>query len=222
MSFRFSLVNILVIAEVASSPPTDVLPKQRPSITKSRRITTPARIDHLSPGRKLSATPRALMPGLLVWRDKARHFGPFQVFNLGLAPEAVAKIWAFAAGDTVPEAILEAAGRERVRSAGFEAVGGVDRLTLAYYDRRAKRYEQHDFRGFMEVTSMLGNITQKDGKPFVHAHGNFGTRDLRVVGGHIISARVFPTLEMIVRRTSDTAVRRFDERLGLNLISRTR
>jgi predicted DNA-binding protein with PD1-like motif len=66
----------------------------------------------------------------------------------------------------------------------------------------------------------LGNITQKDGKPFLHVHGTFGRKDLSVLGGHIISASVFPILEVIMTPTRNSAFRRFDEELGLNIIYR--
>jgi predicted DNA-binding protein with PD1-like motif len=126
------------------------------------------------------------------------------------------------AGAVIPDAILQIAAREKIRTAIIEAIGGVDRLTLGYYNRLARKYEEHSYRGFMEVTSLIGNVTEKAGKPFLHAHGTFGMRDMSVIGGHVIRATVFPTLEFTITPTTNRATRRFDERTGLNLIDRFR
>lgn len=64
----------------------------------------------------------------------------------------------------------------------------------------------------------MGNITLKDGKPFLHLHGTFGRRDMSVIGGHVISATVFPLLEAVITPTANRALRRFDEKVGLNAI----
>ena len=132
----------------------------------------------------------------------------------------MAKIYSLKAGAKVPDDILAIAKKERVATARVEAIGGVKELRLAYFDHEAKRYEEHNFHEFLEVTSLLGNIMTKEGKPFLHVHGNFGRRDLSALAGHIISAKVFPLLEVVVTPTKNKALRRFDDDLGLNVIYR--
>ena len=129
------------------------------------------------------------------------------------------KIYSLKAGARVPEDIVAIAAREKIRTAVVEAVGGVKELRLAYYDHESKKYEEHDHREFLEVTSLLGNIAQRDGKPFLHAHGTFGRRDLSVMAGHVMSATVFPLLEVAITPTRNRAVRKFDDELGLYVIN---
>jgi uncharacterized protein len=130
----------------------------------------------------------------------------------------VAKLYSLKAGAKIPDDIVAIAAREKIATARVEAIGGVDKLSLAYFNRASKKYEEHDFAEFFEVTSLLGNITQKEGKPFLHVHGNFGRKDLSVVGGHVMSADVFPIMELVITPTKNRALRRFDEALGLNVI----
>jgi len=130
----------------------------------------------------------------------------------------VAKIFALKRGSSVTDEILAIARRERIRSARVEAIGGVTDLKLAYFDDRAKKYEETSHSGFHEVTGLLGNITMKDGKPYLHAHGTFARRDNSVVGGHLLYATVSPLLEVVMTPTSNVAVRELDEASGLNLI----
>jgi hypothetical protein len=133
----------------------------------------------------------------------------------------LAKLYNLRAGAKVPDDILAIAEKEKIMTAKVEAIGGVEELRLAYFNNEAKRYEEHDFREFLEVTSLLGNITTKDGKAFLHVHGNFGRRDLSAVAGHVISARVYPLLELVITPTRNRAFRRFDGELGLNVIYKT-
>lgn len=133
----------------------------------------------------------------------------------------MAKIYSIKAGESLVDAVLKIAEKEKVKTARLEAIGGVRKLVLAYFNHEAKKYEEHQFNEFMEVTSLLGNITIKDGKPFLHAHATFGRRDLSVVGGHLISAEVFPLLEVVMTPTANTATRMFDDEIGLNVIAKT-
>jgi len=133
----------------------------------------------------------------------------------------MARIYGLKGGAKVPDDIIAIAKKEKIATARVEAIGGVKELRLAYFNHEAKRYEEHNFREFLEVTGLLGNITTKDGKPFLHVHGNFGRRDLSVLAGHVMSATVFPILEVVITPTKNRALRRFDEDLGLNVIYKT-
>lgn len=130
----------------------------------------------------------------------------------------MARIYKLEKGTSLTDGILTIAKKEKVRTARVEAIGGVNSLQLAFFNHEEKRYEERKFEEFMEVTSLLGNITLKDGKPFLHMHGTFGRRDSSVIGGHLVSATVFPMLEVVITPTKNTANRRFDEETGLNVI----
>ena len=130
----------------------------------------------------------------------------------------MAKIYSLKAGSKIPDDIVAIAVREKIRTARVEAIGGVKRLRLAYFDHVTKKYEEHDYREFLEVTGILGNVTQKEGRQFLHIHGTFGRRDMSVLAGHIMAATVFPLMEVVITPTKNRAVRRFDEGLGLYVI----
>ncbi|HUI85612.1 MAG TPA: PPC domain-containing DNA-binding protein [Nitrososphaerales archaeon] len=130
----------------------------------------------------------------------------------------MAKIYKLDRGASLVDEILKIAKKEKIKTARLEAIGGVNRLTLAYYNHTDKKYEEHSYSEFMELTSLLGNITQKDGKPILHAHCTAARRDQTVLGGHLISAAVFPLAEIVITPTKNRAKRKFDEELGLNVI----
>ncbi len=128
------------------------------------------------------------------------------------------KIYSLQKGSSFTDEVLEIARREKIRTALVAAIGGVDTLTLAYFNQKKRKYEEHVYDEFLEVAGMLGNLTMKDGKPFLHVHGTFGRRDMSVLGGHVVSASVSPLLEVVVTPTRNSALRKFDDGAGLNVI----
>jgi uncharacterized protein len=52
----------------------------------------------------------------------------------------------------------------------------------------------------------------------VHAHVVVGKRDCTAHGGHLIDARVRPTLELILEQSPVRLARHYDPRYGLALI----
>lgn len=132
----------------------------------------------------------------------------------------VTKIHSLQEGTSLTDELLAIARREKLDTAGVAAIGGVNKLKIAYFNSAQKRYEEHDYEEFMEATSLVGNITLKDGEPFLHIHGTFGRRDMSVIGGHVVSATVFPILEAVIIPTTNKAFRSFDEKLGLNTIQK--
>lgn len=131
------------------------------------------------------------------------------------------KLYSLPAGASIPESIIAIASKEKIHTAGVAAIGGVEGVRLAYFNHEKKKYEEREFKGFYEVTGLLGNITRKQGKPFLHVHGTFGGRDMSVIGGHVLGARVFPLLEVVLTPTKNRAFRRFDEATGLNVVYKT-
>ncbi len=132
----------------------------------------------------------------------------------------MARFYSLKAGEEIPEAILKMATKERIRTAEVKAIGGVDRLRLAYFNHESKKYEEHEMEEFMEVAGLLGNLTLKEGKPFLHLHGTFGRRDMSAISGHVVYARIMPLLEATITPTRNRALRKFDEETGLNLVYR--
>jgi predicted DNA-binding protein with PD1-like motif len=186
-------------------------------------MTTPARVEVFCPGLKLSATPNARIPDLFRCRRKlSRGLEPAPTLLTCAAPGfGVSKIYSLKPGTGLTDGLLAIAKGEKIRTAKVEAIGGVKHLRLAYFNSSARKYEVHEYDEFLEVTSLIGNVTLKDEEPFLHLHGTFGRRDMSVIGGHVISGTVFPLLEAVFTATNNKAQRKFDEEMGLNIIYKT-
>ena len=68
------------------------------------------------------------------------------------------------------------------------------------------------------MLSLVGDVAIEGLAPKVHAHVVVGKRDGTAHGGHLLEARVRPTLEVILIQSPGYLRRRFDDRSKLALI----
>ena len=96
-------------------------------------------------------------------------------------------------------------------------LGAVNTATLRFLNPETKRYVDKTFDEQMEISSLVGNISAKDGKVYLHVHTNFGRSDYSVIGGHLLCATINGACELIVTRFHCQVDRRYDEETGLNM-----
>ena len=121
-------------------------------------------------------------------------------------------------GDEAIGAITSFAREHALRATQFTALGAFSSVVVAYFDRRAKRYEQIAIDEQVEVLSLVGDISLDGQTPKVHAHVVVGKRDASAHGGHLIEGEVWPTLEIMLTEVPRHLRRRFDPGSGLALI----
>ena len=63
-----------------------------------------------------------------------------------------------------------------------------------------------EFKGEFELTSLVGNISTKNGNPFIHIHVNVSDEECNAYGGHLFSGTITATGELIIF-LSDSVVR---------------
>jgi predicted DNA-binding protein with PD1-like motif len=105
-----------------------------------------------------------------------------------------------------------------IAAASFTAIGALKNAKLGFYDQEKHKYMETFLSTPFEIASCIGNISIKDGMPFVHAHviladGNSSTRGGHLLGGKVFAAEVHMT-ELIARKQ---LVRKEDEITGLSL-----
>lgn len=126
----------------------------------------------------------------------------------------------FEKGDDVLAVLRAFAESYALRGASFVALGAVSSATIAYWNPATKEYERIAVDEQVEVLSCVGNIGVDGAETKIHAHVTLGRRDGSTIGGHLIAATVFPTLEMNVVVYDAAFVRGTDEETGLSLIKR--
>ena len=120
-------------------------------------------------------------------------------------------------GEEITEQLRAVAEKENVTLASVEALVAVNDFTVGVYNTAEKKYYSNRFEGAYEIVSLTGTLTTKDGAVYHHLHMSAGDREGRVFGGHLNSAVVSATCEMVIRVIDGTVERRHDPEIGLNL-----
>ena len=126
----------------------------------------------------------------------------------------------FDTGDEFISGLTSFAEDHDLSAASLTALGAFGDATLGYFDMERKEYERIPVREQVEVLSLVGTIAPKDdGEAQVHAHVVVGRSDGTTRGGHLLEARVRPTLEVVLTESPEHLQRRTDKETGLPLIS---
>jgi predicted DNA-binding protein with PD1-like motif len=122
-------------------------------------------------------------------------------------------------GDEVIGELTGFARAQSLAAAHFTAIGAFSEVTLGYFERDRKAYREIPLREQVEVLSLIGDIALDGGEPKVHAHVVVGKSDGTAHGGHCLSARVWPTLEVVLAESPRHLRKRLDPETGLALIA---
>jgi predicted DNA-binding protein with PD1-like motif len=121
-------------------------------------------------------------------------------------------------GSDLLQGLTEAAQKLGIHAGTVQAIGAVDGLTVAFFEPEEKEYEPLRFDEHYEITSSLGNVSLKDGQPFVHVHVTASDRQGGVVGGHLLEGSTVFLIEAYFRALGGKApVRRQEDDLGLSV-----
>jgi uncharacterized protein len=125
----------------------------------------------------------------------------------------------FDKGDEVVSGLVSFAKENNLSASHFTAIGAFENVTLGFFERERKDYEKITIHEQVEVLSLVGDIALERDEPKVHAHVVVGKRDGTAHGGHLLEARVWPTLELILVESPQHLQRKVDKETGLALIS---
>ena len=120
-------------------------------------------------------------------------------------------------GEEIVATLAGLCEKENIRLASVAAIGAVDRAVVGLYDVGEKVYHKKEFNEPMEIASLLGTVTEKDGKPYLHLHATLCDAQMQTHGGHVNELHISATCEMVLRLIPGEVGRRLDEAIGLNL-----
>lgn len=120
-------------------------------------------------------------------------------------------------GEEILEKIKELALKENIKLASISAIGAIDELIVGVYDVAKKEYYSNEFKGDLEIVSLLGSINTMNGDFYTHIHLSAGNEKGEVFGGHLNKAVVSGTCEMVVSLIDGTVDRFYDDETGLNI-----
>ncbi|MBO6096885.1 MAG: DNA-binding protein [Bacteroidales bacterium] len=118
----------------------------------------------------------------------------------------------------VMEALMAFCREQHILSGVIGGLGAVNEATFRYLDPATMKYVDKTFREQMEITNLTGNISEKDGQPYLHVHITASRSDYSCVGGHLLDAKISGACELTVDAFPALHPgRRADEETGINL-----
>ena len=105
-----------------------------------------------------------------------------------------------------------------ISNAKVSGIGAVHLTEIGAYDTIAKEYLKKQFKDVLELVSFEGNVTLKDGAPFVHAHVILSNHEMNTLGGHLFESTVAAVGEFFLRKFDNDAYRELNEDVGLPCI----
>ncbi len=116
-------------------------------------------------------------------------------------------------GQSLLEALGQICRQHHVRAGGLRAIGSLEAAELASFDQDGKRWRSRACRGrpaHNDLVNLEGTISEQAGQLAVFARATL-TRErdtgLEILGGHVVSARVF-ALEFVIDAFDDVILRR--------------
>ncbi len=122
-------------------------------------------------------------------------------------------------GDDVLAALTKCCELHNVRLGEVRALGAVSKARFGFYDQSVRKYHFIELDKHLEITSVIGNISLKDGKPFIHAHVTFTDDKGTALGGHLAEGTIVFACEYVIHEYQSDQIpeRGYDEETGLFL-----
>ncbi|MCK9564747.1 MAG: DNA-binding protein [Methanothrix sp.] len=113
--------------------------------------------------------------------------------------------------------ITNLAEENKIKTGALSAIGALSRAELGYYDQVSHEYCKISLEEPVELASCSGNISIREGLPFVHAHAVLSDRTGRTWGGHLVCGTIFAA-ELYLQELSGLPLKRVPDSItGLKL-----
>lgn len=121
--------------------------------------------------------------------------------------------------ENVVESVTKLAKEKDWKAGTIMGIGAFKDTVLAYYDLDQQAYLKKTIPEIYELVSLQGNLSQVNGEPFFHMHVVIAGRDQQCLGGHLVSAKVGVTVELIFEEIDLRMIRtENDSRVALKLL----
>jgi uncharacterized protein len=117
-------------------------------------------------------------------------------------------------GEEIVESMKAFLAQSGVLSGSVSGIGAVSEAEVARFVAATKQYVTMKLEGEHEITALNGTIAVLNGKPVLHLHMALADTSFRGFGGHLLSAVVSGTCEVVVEVFEGYLKREFSEKKG--------
>jgi len=114
-------------------------------------------------------------------------------------------------GEEIIQSLTRVCKNEGIKLASLSGIGAADNLRIGSMDPLTGIYASRTFTGMLEITSLSGNITMRNGEPFPHIHIVVGDENCNAYAGHLLEANINVTCEIVLTIIDGEITRSFDD-----------
>jgi predicted DNA-binding protein with PD1-like motif len=108
----------------------------------------------------------------------------------------------FSTGDEILSGLYDLVAKHRITSGHIMGIGGLaPGALLGWGDPEVGGFKKVEIKDKTEIVSLLGDISLRNGAPYVHVHMVVGSADGSTKAGHLLEARIAPVGELTVVAT---------------------
>lgn len=120
-------------------------------------------------------------------------------------------------GEEIVETLKGFCREEQITLGWVKGIGAVNSATIGLFKPDEKKYYSTYIKGDYEITSLMGNISTMNGDVYLHLHINLSDIEYKTCGGHLNSAVISATGEILIETVEGKVDRSFNEEAGINL-----
>jgi len=120
-------------------------------------------------------------------------------------------------GEEIVAALREFCKAHGIVLGAVSGIGATDKATIGCFKVKNKEYVKKELMGDHEITGLTGNVSTMDGEVYLHLHITLSDADYHTRGGHLNSAVVSGTCEVVIEEIEGQIEREYDDEVGLNL-----
>jgi len=121
-------------------------------------------------------------------------------------------------GEEIVGTIKQFCTEQSIKLGLVSGLGAVNEATIGLFETATKKYHSTVLSGDFEIASLTGNITTMNGEVYLHFHACISDDKYMTYGGHLNSAVVSATAEIIIIDFNGEVDREFNDEIGLNLL----
>ena len=123
-------------------------------------------------------------------------------------------------GGDLLEELTDVCRKNSVQLGRVQALGAVRKARIGFYDQETRTYQFATLDRPMEIVNLTGNVSLKDGEPFVHAHVTLADETGDACGGHLAPGTIVFACEFVLEAFDGPVfARATDKETGLPLWS---
>jgi predicted DNA-binding protein with PD1-like motif len=121
-------------------------------------------------------------------------------------------------GEEVVETLMKFCTNNNITLGTINGLGATNKVTIGLFEAKSKKYFSKELSGNHEIAPLYGNITTMNGEVYLHLHVNLGNDEHKSFAGHLNSAIVSATVEVVIDAIEGEVERKFSDEIGLNLL----